>query len=387
MVAGVSGPDQDDAEPGVAAASAPAGPDSVRRSMAWTVFGYFSFAAALWVSQMVIAKLGSAEALGRYSLGLAIATPAIIFAGLHMRPIYVVDTRSRWPFSHYFGLRLVMQPLALVVIVAICLLRGWPWLTVAVVCLVGVIRVADSVTDILYARAQRAEKMDSIGISQAVRGGLWVGLLALGLVLGDELLALSLVAGALVAHTLLYDLRKAAAHGADANGALRPRFDRDQLKSLAWEALPMGLAGGILAVSANVFAYVLEGQHGLEAVGYFAAVLSIRQAAGVVNMAVGNAAISRLSKLAVFDARGFWILLAKLLALVLALNGLGLVLIIVFGELFLVYAYTPESRRRSRPCRSFACSSLSTSPTSGRRPASACGGSPPGACTGPSRPC
>ena len=311
--------------------------------MSWTLFGELSFAAGQWFSLMVVAKLGSPEALGRYSLGLAVATPIIIFANLHLRPIYVVDTQQRWRFADYLGLRTLLLPAALFVTAAICLVRGWPWQTAAVVALLGLIRISGSVSDILYARAQRAEKMTTIGISRAARGVLWIGLLALGLVLADEVVALTMVAAALWIHTLVYDLRKAAAYEVEAEEAeqgLRPRFDREKLASLAKEALPMGLAGGILGLSSNVFAFVLEHEHGLEALGFFAAILSIRQASGVVNMALGNAAIARLAKLSVSNARAFWRLLVQMLGLVLVLNGAGLVLIVLIGDLFLRYAYT-----------------------------------------------
>ncbi|PRQ02264.1 Polysaccharide biosynthesis protein [Enhygromyxa salina] len=319
--------------------------DSVTRSLSWSLFGELSFAAAQFLSLLVVAKLGSPEALGRYSLGLAVATPIIILANLHLRPIYVVDTRARWGFAHYLGLRTLMLPLALAVTAGVCLIRGWPWQTAAVVCLLGVIRVTGSASDILYGRAQRAEKMDTIGISRAVRGGLWIGLLALGLKLGDEVFALALVCAGMVLHTLGYDLRKARAVevAEDPPGpALRPRFEPAALRALAWEALPMGLAGGLLGLTGNVPAYVLEDTHGLEAVGFFAAVFSVIQASGVVNVALGNAAIPRLATLSVDDPRGFWVLLAKLLGLVVALNGIGVALVAAIGDAYLQYAYTPE---------------------------------------------
>jgi O-antigen/teichoic acid export membrane protein len=325
---------------------APRGPDSVRRSLSWTLFGELSFAAAQWAALMVIAKLGSAEALGRYSLGLAVATPVIVFANLHLRPIYVVDVRSRWGFADYLGLRSVLLPLAIVVVAIACLVRGWPWQTAAVVMLIGLIHASGSASDLYYARAQRAETMDPIGVSRAVRGLLWIGLLALGLVVfNDDVLALTLVAVAHLVHTLLYDRRKAAGVEitADPTGTrMRPRFDGAALRGLFRTALPMGLAGGLLGLTSNIPAYVLEDTHGLAAVGALAAVLSIRQASGVINMALGNAAIARLAKLSVDDARGFWRLLAKLLALVLVLNGIGVALVALLGGLYLRYGYTPE---------------------------------------------
>ncbi|MFO7563239.1 MAG: lipopolysaccharide biosynthesis protein [Enhygromyxa sp.] len=321
------------------------GPDSVRRSLSWTLFGELCFAASQWLSLMVVAKLGSAEALGRYSLGFVVATPIVIFASLHLRPIYVVDVRSRWGFADCLALRSVLLPLALVVVALICVVRGWPWQTAAVVLLIALARVSESFSDIYYARAQRAETMNPIGISRALRGLWWIGALALGLVLADELVALALVAAAMVAHTLLFDRRKAAAivvPGDPTGASMRPRFRADVLRSLVREALPIGLAAGLLNLSASIPTYVLEDRHGLATVGILAAALSIVQASGVINLAVGNAAIARLAKLSVDDARGFWRLLVKLLALVAVLNGAGVVVALLFGDLYLRYGYTPE---------------------------------------------
>jgi O-antigen/teichoic acid export membrane protein len=320
-------------------------PDSVRRSLSWTLFGELSFALAQFLSYMIIAKLGSPEELGRYSLGFAVATPIVIFANLHLRPIYVVDVRSRWGFADFLGLRTLLWPLALLVIAGVCLARGWSWETAAVVMLVALVRVSESASDIYYARAQRAETMNPIGISRALRG-LWsIVLLTLGLVLANDVVALALVAGAMLLHTQLYDRRKAAAieiPGDPTGSSMRPRFRSDALRGLLREALPMGVAATLLALTANIPSYLLEHHDGVAAVGILAVALSIRQVSSVLNMAVGNAAIARLAKLSIDNARGFWRLLGKLLGLVLALNGAGLLVIVLFGDLYLRYCYTPE---------------------------------------------
>lgn len=331
--------------PNQAPAKQPRGPDSVGRSLSWTLFGELGNALAQFVALMIIAKLGSTEALGRFSLGLAIASPIVIFANLHLRPIYVVDVRARWGFAEFLAVRALLLPLALLVVAGVCLARGWEWQTSAVVLLVAVIRVSEGWSDIYYARAQRAENMDPIGISRAVKGLLWLLLLPIGLLLGDDVLALGLVAVAMLVHTRLYDRRKAAAVTIpeDPSGdSMRPKFTSVGLRALIREALPMGVAAGLLGLSANIPAYVLEQQHGLAAVGILAAVLSIRQASGVINMALGNAVIARLAKLSVSDARGFWRLLGKLLAIVFGLNGLGVVAVLLIGDLYLRYSYTPE---------------------------------------------
>ena len=320
-----------------AEAEAPEPPAGIRKNLSWTLVGELGFAAGQWLSLVVMAKLGSPEALGRYSRGLAVATPVIILANLHLRPVWVVDVEDRVDFQHVFALRLIALPLALLVTAAIVLARGWPVMTALVVLLVGLIRVSGSFSDICYARAQRAEQMDSIGISRLSRGLLWLGALTLGLVVGDERLAVGLAAGVLCLHSLAYDLPAARRHG-----PIAPKFEWPKLGSVTRIALPMGLAGGVLGLSANVPAYVLEAKASLAAVGFFAAVLSIQQASGVLNMALGNAAIPRLAKLAASEARAFWRLLARLLGLVALLNGVGVGLVYVFGELYLRLAFAPE---------------------------------------------
>jgi O-antigen/teichoic acid export membrane protein len=310
---------------------------TVAHSLSWTLLGELGFAAGQWLALVALAKLATPEALGRYSLGLAVATPVIVLCNLHLRPVWVVDVEGRTRFEHVFALRLLALPLALAITAGVVLVRGWGFETAAVIMLLGVVRAAGSLSDICYARAQRAEHMDTIGISRLTRGVLWLGALCLGLVLGDELLAVGLVAAVLVLHTLVYDLPAARRHG-----ELRPRFDGPQLRRVLVLALPMGLAGGVLGVSANVPAYVLEAEADLAAVGFFAAVLSIQQASGVLNMALGNAAIPRLAKLAHGDARGFWRLLLRLLGLVALLNGVGVALVVVFGELYLRLAFEPQ---------------------------------------------
>src|SRR5690606_29272403 len=103
-----------------------------------------------------------------------------------------------------------------------------------------------------------------------------------------------------------------------------------------------GVAAGLLSLTVSVPTYVLEDRHGVAAVGILAAALSVLQASGVINLALGSAAIARLAKLSIDDARGFWRLLVKLLGLVLALNGAGVIVVVLFGDLYLRYGYTAD---------------------------------------------
>jgi O-antigen/teichoic acid export membrane protein len=251
--------------------------------------------------------------------------------------VWVVDVEGRLRFEHAMALRLLGVPIALLLTAAVVLIRGWDFELAAVVMMLAVVRAAWSISDILYARAQRAERMRSIGISRLSQGISWVAALALGLWVGGELLAVGLVAALMLIHVFAIDLPAARRHG-----EVRPRFEGPALLELLRLALPMGLAGALLGVSTSLPAYVLEAKANLAAIGFFAVALTILQASGVLNMALGNAAIPRLAKLATTDARGFWRLLLRVLGLVALLNGLGVGLVYFFGAAYLRSAFTPE---------------------------------------------
>ena len=55
----------------------------VASSLRWTLLGEVLFAAGQFGMMMVMARLGSDAALGRYALGLAISTPLFVLTSLH----------------------------------------------------------------------------------------------------------------------------------------------------------------------------------------------------------------------------------------------------------------------------------------------------------------
>ena len=86
----------------------------VASSLRWTLLGEVAFAGGQFGLLIAMARLGSDEALGRYALGLAIATPLFVLTSLHLRPAYVVAKAGAMDFGHVLGLRLIGAPLAVV---------------------------------------------------------------------------------------------------------------------------------------------------------------------------------------------------------------------------------------------------------------------------------
>ena len=60
---------------------------------------------------IVLAKLGSPEKVGQFTLGLAMTAPIFMFATLRLRDVQATDTNQEYLFGDYFALRL---PVAIV---------------------------------------------------------------------------------------------------------------------------------------------------------------------------------------------------------------------------------------------------------------------------------
>src|SRR5580692_299201 len=70
----------------------------------WTLAGNLIYALCQWGILVSFAKLGNAEMLGQYALGLAIAAPVFQFCGLNLRAVQVTDARNRYTFGEFAGM-------------------------------------------------------------------------------------------------------------------------------------------------------------------------------------------------------------------------------------------------------------------------------------------
>lgn len=309
----------------------------VTRSLGWTLLGELCFAAGHFGLLVVMARMGSQTALGRYALGLAIATPLFVLTSLHLRPTYVVTDDARFEFGHYLTLRLVAIPATIGTAIVWSLGAGHDLATLVVVALVALIRGSEMLADIFHAAAGRAEALRRVGISRALRGSTLLASVALALLVGLEVpgaLAIGALAGLVL--TLGYDLPTARAFV-----DVRPRWSGPLLLCVIKLAAPVGLAGGLLGLTMNTPTYVLEGHQGVDAVGRYAAVISILYVGGVFNAAVGNAAIPRLARLYPERRREFRRVFIRVMVLV---GAVGLCIVAgcwALGELYLRLAYGP----------------------------------------------
>jgi O-antigen/teichoic acid export membrane protein len=161
-------------------------PLSLRTNFLWNFAGNAIFGACQWGMLMVIAKLGTPEMVGKYSLGVAICLPVVMFSNLQLRVIQATDAKNQNNFGDYLGLRLITFTLSLLIIAGIVGVSGYQQETALVILVIGLAKGFDSISDIFYGLAQKYERMDRIAISLMLRGPLSLLGMGLGVYLTSE---------------------------------------------------------------------------------------------------------------------------------------------------------------------------------------------------------
>ncbi len=321
-------------------------PLSLRANFSWTFAGNVVYAASQWAMLVVLAKLGTPEMVGQFSLGLAVTAPIMLFANLQLRAVQATDARREYRFGDYLGLRLITTLLALLAIAAVAALSGYAAATVAVILMIGLAKAFESISDIFYGLMQQRERMDRIARSMMIKGALSLALLGLGVWLtGSVLWGAAGLAAAWAALLLTYDLRSARLilPASPDEPALRPRRDAPTLRRLAWLALPLGITMMLISLNTNIPRYVMEGAWGERTLGLYAAMAYLIVAGTTVVSALGQSASPRLAQYyAAGNLPAFRRLLLRLVGIGAALGLAGVIVAAVAGKEILTLIYTPE---------------------------------------------
>jgi O-antigen/teichoic acid export membrane protein len=329
---------------------------SLRSNFVWTLFGNVAYGACQWGVLIVLAKLGSPEAVGQFSLGLAVTAPVMLFANLQLSAVQATDAMREYRFGHYLALRLMTTGLALAVIAGIVWWAGYGGVTAAVILAVGVAKASESLSDVFHGLMQQRGRMERVARSQVIKGVLSVLAMAGGIYWADGVIggaiALALSWGLLL---VLYDLHSPAwleKVSTEPRQKMAAPFtlcwEWPALGQLAWLALPLGIVAVFFALSTNIPRYFVEQRLGKAQLGIFAAMAYVTVIGVTISNAVGQAAAPRLAHFyASGDVQGFRFLVLKLAGFAALLGAAGVLVAFFFGRPLLTLLYRPEYAEHS----------------------------------------
>lgn len=238
----------------------------VRAKLTWSLAGNLIYALSQWLIITVIARLGSAEDLGIYSLGLAITAPIVLFFSFQLRTVLATDTKGEYAFSQYLGGRIIHLTLSFILIVPIAMLYSDDIKTILVIIIMGIVKYIEALSDICMGYLQKEGRIDLIGKSQFYRG-ISTAFIMSTLYISTQNIILSSL-GLVIIMLLrykLYDIKKVLLIT-----KVKPVFDKSWLELLLI-ALPLGASSLIGSLNTNIPRYFLDYYWDIEEVGIFSA--------------------------------------------------------------------------------------------------------------------
>lgn len=268
---------------------------------------------------------------------MAWAIPAMLAARMQLRYVLAADARGRLPFAVAAQARLLSTPAAVLLIAVAAVLlcsEATAWSLV----LVALIRAAEDTGDLLLGALQRAGDWPRIARSLALRG------LGGSLVLGCSL-AWNPSLNAALPVVLVWQIALTAVHDWPAARGLVGALQRVRwARALSAVRMHLALGGAAALVSLNAYVprYAVERFLGIEAVGVYTALAQFALIGNLAVQAIGQAAVTPLSRLFEQDRRAFARVVAGLASLAVAVGLAGLLAAWAAGGRVLEAVYTAD---------------------------------------------
>ncbi|WP_339251817.1 oligosaccharide flippase family protein [Sporosarcina sp. FSL W8-0480] len=309
-----------------------------RKKVSWSLAGNLIYAISQWGIISIIARYGSAEDLGIYSLGLAVTAPIILFFNFQLRVILATDTNEEFNFPKYLGGRIVHLTLAYIIIICISLLYSKDTITLFVILLIGLVKYVESLSDICMGYFQRKSRIDLIGRSQFFRGLFSMLFFGVFYILTKSIvISILILLIVMVLRLIFYDFRNLSRFT-----LYKPIFDQNAIKQIKW-FFPLGLTSLISSLNTNIPRYFLDHYTSVADVGVFSALYYILVASNMLISPISLLAAPRIAKTLKSKTVRPFIKINIQLFLIAILGSLLIVVpIFIRGDLILTLLYGGE---------------------------------------------
>jgi O-antigen/teichoic acid export membrane protein len=309
----------------------------------WTLLGNGLFAASQWGIIIILAKMVSAEAIGRYSLSQAIVAPVLTLTAFQLRGVVASDVHDEFTNREYLGFRIISLALGFLAVLAIALSTVKSLSQLQMVGLVGLIQCAELTSDTLYGFRQRRGDLVRPATSMVMKSIIGLVALAGGIYLGHSVpIGLLALLTTRVIVLAVYDVHRSLEERDPVLGLGR-YFDWRRHIGLFKVVCYVGIMAMLSAWIAMIPRYFVEAYLGSRELGVFTAIYSLTAFGLTPITALGVAAFVRLARTFRFGpSEQFFQLLGILLGVSFLLGMGGLFLAYVAGPQILTILFRPE---------------------------------------------
>jgi O-antigen/teichoic acid export membrane protein len=314
-------------------------------SAGWLLAGSAIYSGCQWAVLIALARLGSPQLVGEFTLGLAISAPIFLLAQLQLRGLQATDAKNEFAFGDYLALRLLSTALALALVAGGAVYIGGRTGVTLTIVFIAAAKALDSLSDVMFGQWQKAECVGAVSAAMSVNGVASLAGVAAGLLWkrSGPVAAAAYAAGSALSLAFVVAMHSRTGPRA----SLRPRWHRERLRSLATVALPLGFVLMVVSLNSNVPRFILAKVSGTRELGVFAAVSYFMVAGSTVVNAVGQAISPMLARLhARGDAARYVRALQLYAGLAAVLGIVGVVGAWLFGGAILQLIYSAEYSRQ-----------------------------------------
>lgn len=226
-----------------------------------------------------------------YTYALSITAPIILTLNMQLKSAQTVNANPAYTFTHYLWIRSLGCIMAVGILSVILLFQQHTIQVWTIVYLILFSKVFESLSDLAYGVFQKNRRMDYIGRSQLVKGGLLLAAVSIGILVTGQLeaglLLLVLVWGL---RFIGYDLKHAKRFE-----SLQWKCDLKSMGEIVKKCFPLGIVAGLGSFNTNIPRYVLEHAHGMETLGLLSAMTYMMVAGNVVFHSIGQSMLPRLA--------------------------------------------------------------------------------------------
>ncbi|MEA4911725.1 MAG: lipopolysaccharide biosynthesis protein [Oscillospiraceae bacterium] len=314
---------------------------ALKRNLLVNTVGNLIYFACQWLVTGLLIKRLSFAGTGDYNAGLlatamTVTNIFLTLASYGMRTFQVSDTKDKYSRAAYLESRAVTVGAAVLLCALYSVLAGYRGAQLLCIFLWLAYKLLEAATDVLHGFAQKAERMDVVGISYAARGVVSLAVFCAVFALTQSLpLTLALMAAACWAFCLAYDLPATKTYFVPLE-----RAPLSAVGALLGECAPLALYAFFNTAAASAPKLFLERMLGTETIGVYNLVNSpvLILQVGVVYLFAPFVTFFS-ARLDSGDRAGFLKLARNVTLLVFAVGVLGIGGVLALGEWGLTWLY------------------------------------------------
>lgn len=311
---------------------------SILKKLSWSLIGNVIYSLSQWGIVTIIARFGSPEDLGSYSIALALISPIVLFFNFQLRTLLATDEENKFSFNQYLNGRVSHLVISYIIVILVSFVYSDNYYIRILVMVLGMAKVIEALSDICLGYFQKIGKIDLIGKSQLFRGLLTVLIVGSLYIYTENIIISSVGLLSVMLFKLLffdlYNIRKFV--------NITLKLDSSSLK-LVKGAFPLGITSLIISFNTNLPKYLLDIFFGVEEVGIFSALYYILIASNLLITPIALLAGPKIARtFYTQNNKVFLTLITRLLMISTVLFSIIIIPIIFRGDFILKLLYGNE---------------------------------------------